>query len=100
MTFPSDQKTPLVEVFYQLGDPPFVCGLHGCVNGDMIEMIERDLQEDAVESEWFLLGDGTYLYEASWVDDQRNEEGRIELPGYWDLRRIAYRRLDTPSQPA
>ncbi len=82
MTFPSDSKDTFVEVFAQIGDPVFICGLSGRVNGDMIEEIEKDLNENR---ETMDNGDGRYLYSVTWEPAQIGDEGRIELAGYWDL---------------
>jgi hypothetical protein len=87
--FPSDQERTLVEIFYQKGDDPFVSGLHGCTNRDMIQEIEQILNDN--QADVFDMGDGQYLYRASWEPDQTGEFGRVELPGYWDLEFIAFK---------
>jgi hypothetical protein len=85
-SFPSDQERTLVEIFYQKGYDPFVCGLNGCTNGEMIQEIEKELTAD-----FFERGDGLYLYTVTWEPDQTGEYGRVELPGYWDLEFIAFK---------
>jgi hypothetical protein len=85
--FPSDRAYPLVEVFSQEGDPVFVSGIDGATNGDMIEQIEKDLNEcrDFMDK-----GDGRYLYRVVYESAQTDGYGRIEIPGYWDLSFIAF----------
>lgn len=94
--FPSDQEKPIVEVFYQKGDDPFVCGLNGSTNGGMgmIDEIEKDMIDNKEDA--FPHGDGQYLYIATWEPAQTGEYGRIELPGYWDLDLIAFKPVEPP----
>ena len=86
--FPSDNKETIVEVFSQAGDPAFVCGLCGCTNGDMIERIEKDIEDN--RDEVLKHGDGRYLFRAHWEPAQVGDEGRIELADYWDLSLVAF----------
>jgi hypothetical protein len=51
-----------------------------------MEAIEKDINENRDEDE----KDGRYLYEISYSEAQTGDEGRIELPAYWDLREIAF----------
>ena len=90
--FPSDSPETLVEVFFQPGDPAFVCALHGKTGGDMIERIEKDLED---EPGVLNRGAGNYLFSTHWIEEQRGFEGRIELPGYWMLDLLDFR----PIQP-
>lgn len=85
--FPSDRAYPIVEVFSQEGDPVFVSGINGATNGDMVAQIEADLNE---RRDFMDKGDGRYLYRVVYESAQTDEEGRIELPGYWDLSLVAF----------
>ena len=85
--FPSDREETFVEVFSQEGDPAFVCGLYGRTNGDMIEQIEKDLNDNR---DFMEKGDGRYLYRVAYESAQIGNEGRIELPAYWDLSLVAF----------
>lgn len=91
MPFPSDLKYPLIEVFYLEGESPFVCGVNGGIGDDMIEEIEKDLAESF---EFMDKGAGTYLYRAAWQLPQVGDEGRIELPGYWDLELVRFQSVE------
>ena len=94
--FPSDNKETIVEVFSQAGDPAFVCGLCGCTNGDMIERIEKDIEDN--RDEVLKHGDGRYLFRAHWEPAQVGDEGRIELADYWDLSLVAFLPNNTDQQ--
>lgn len=85
--FPSDREETFVEVFSQEGDPAFVCGLYGRTNGDMIEQIEKDLNDNR---DFMKNGDGRYLYRVAYEPAQIDNEGRVELPAYWDLSLVAF----------
>jgi len=87
--FPSDSGKMTIEVFYQKGDPAFVCGAHGSITGRMIENIEKGFA--ANPDEGFERGDGIYLYAPRWESPQVGDEGRIELPGYWDLEEVGFK---------
>jgi len=89
--FPSARRNPLIEVFYLHSHPPIICGADGYVDTHTFEEIEKDLAENP---EFMDKGDGTYLYEAQWVDAQTNEEGRVELPSYWDLTLVRFQSID------
>jgi hypothetical protein len=92
LPFPSDQGEQTIEVFYQQGDPAFVCGAHGSITGGMIEDIEKDFADNPDEG--FDLGDGIYLYVPRWESPQVDGEGRIELRGYWDLELVGFKPME------
>ena len=92
LPFPSDYGEMTVEVFYQKGDPAFVCGAHGSITGGMIEDLEKDFADNPDEG--FSSGDGIYLYVPRWQSPQVDGEGRIELPGYWDLEEVGFKTLE------
>ena len=85
--FPSARIQPLIEVFFLHGHPPTVCGFYGHFHSDMIDAIEKDLEENP---DFMDRGDGTYLYEARWESPQMGDEERVEIPGYWDLELVRY----------
>lgn len=87
--FISDMKSPIVEVFYIRDHPPFVCGINGHYCAEMIENIEETLSEDTENT--LDKGNGNYLYRATYVAAQHGENGRLELPAYWDLSYLAFR---------
>lgn len=89
--FPSVRKNPLIEVFYLKDHPPIICGAHGHIGGEMMDDIERDLADNP---EFMDKGQGTYLYEATWISAQVGDEGRIELPSYWDLDLVRFQSVD------
>jgi len=89
LLFPSDKGETTIEVLYQKGDPAFVCGAHGSITGGMIEDIEKDFSDHPDEG--FDRGDGIYLYVPRWEIPQVDNEGRIELPGYWDLELVGFK---------
>ena len=89
LPFPSDSGEMTIEVFYQKGDPAFVCGAHGSITGGMIEDIEKDFADNPDEG--FDRGDGIYLYVPRWESPQVGDEGRIELPGYWNLEEVGFK---------
>lgn len=92
LPFPSDEGDQTIEVFYQKGDQAFVCGGHGSFTVGMIEDIEKDFADNTDEG--FDCGDGVYLYVPRWVSPQVGDEGRIELPGYWDLELVGFKTIE------
>jgi hypothetical protein len=69
----------LVQVFYQKGDDPFLVGVNGHVNSELLKSIETDAVPDATYDK----GDGDYLFRAEYEPGQFDGEGRCELaPGY------------------
>ena len=85
---PSSLKTPFIEVFYQAGNPPFICGVNGNATTSILLEIEEGLSED--EQYTFDKGDGNYLFKAVWVSVQYDGEGRCELPPYWNLDLVSF----------
>ena len=94
--FPSDMQKCIVEVFYMRGDDAFVYGVNGKTSANMIEDIEQEFADNPDEG--FDLGDGTYLYTATWQSAQIGDEGRVELRGYWDLTLIEFRPIQTAKE--
>jgi len=88
--FPSDAKCPVVEVFYQSGDDPFVCGAQGHVTPDVLEEIEKGLKDERDDGT-FDKGDGSYLFRATHQEGQYGDEGRCEIPPHWELDFIAFK---------
>ncbi len=84
-----DLSLTRVEVFYLKDHPPVICGWHGGFHDDMYESIEKDLQETVFDK-----GSGTYLFETCWIEAQIGDEGRVELPGYYDLSLIRFQSVD------
>ena len=86
-SFPSDNSKTIIEVFQQKGDPAFICGVNGHITTETMEAIEKDINENRDDDE----KDGRYLYEITYIEAQTGDEGRIELPAYWDLSEIAFK---------
>jgi len=93
LPFPSDSGDTTIEVFHQKGNPAFVCGAHGAITGGMIEEIEKDFADNIDEG--FERGDGMYLYVPRWETPQYGPEGRVELPGYWDLKEVGFKPMES-----
>jgi len=89
LVMPSDIKKPLIEIFFLDNETPFICGVNGHVTISMLEEIERDLGEYI--SDTFTKGQGSYLFEAYFNSAQRGDEGRIEIPEYWELTMIGFK---------
>ena len=94
-SFPSDNAKTIIEVFQQKGDPAFICGVNGHITTETMEAIEKDINENRDDDE----KDGRYLYEITYSEAQTGDEGRIELPAYWDLSEIAFEPND-PHKPS
>lgn len=90
--FPSARTPLLVEVFYLEDHEPLICGIHGLYSSQMVESIEKDLAEEPWQ--FFEKGQGTYVYEAVWIEAQVGELGRVELPGYYDLSLVGFQRAE------
>lgn len=91
---PSDSGKRLVELLWQQGDNPFVCGVNGMITRDCIESIEKEMAENP---EWcdelFGNGDGYYLFDAKWEQAEHDAYGQVVNPGYWDLSLVGFREL-------
>ena len=92
--FPTDSSTLLIQVFYNLADPPFICGASGCLTVAALENIETDLDKSD-----FLHGTGSYLFGAHWFEGQFDQEGRCELPAVFELTFISFRPFPEEQQP-
>ena len=85
---PYSLRIPLIEVFHQAGDPPFICGVNGHVTTAMLNEIEADIDENA--DDILCKGDGVYLFEATRFDGQYGDEGRCELAPCWELEMVLF----------
>jgi len=83
-----NKKDPLIEILFQEGDPPFICGVNGMVTTGVLDKIESDVTENAVN--YFDQGDGVYLFEASYFSGQYGEFGRCELAPCWELDLVLF----------
>lgn len=88
--FPSDNKDLLLEVFCLTDHPRFICGGNGRMTIETLNQIDTELDE----YECFTKGDGNYFCRAQWIEAQLGEEGRIELPAYWDLTVLDFRPIE------
>ena len=61
-----------VEVFYQQGDPPFICKIHGAMGTSELDNIEKLFDEN---HDYFGDGDGHYRYRVEYVSGESNEFG-------------------------
>jgi len=85
-------QPPEVEIFFlSTGELPFICGAKGHVTIDMLAEIEKDCEENAKDI--FDQGDGSYLFLARHNDAQIGDEGRVEVPAYWELDFICFEPL-------
>jgi len=91
MEFPSDRERLLVEMFYQTGDSPFICGVLGHATLDALQEMETDVAVNA--DEYFTKGDGTYLFDATSQPGQYGEFGRCEILPHWELELLLYRQV-------
>jgi hypothetical protein len=89
---PSSLDRLMVEVFYQAGDDPFVCGVTGHVTVESLFKIEAECRNEGAD--FFDKGDGSYLFEASWFSGQYGEYGQCELPPGWDMVLVAFEDAD------
>ena len=97
MILPSARGRTFVEVYYLVDHAPFICGVDGHITSEILSEIESDM----TESEYWKRGSGLYLCAVQWIDAQIGDEGRVELPGYWDLDIVQFEPMETfaPSAP-
>jgi hypothetical protein len=88
LVMPSSLRIPLLEVYHQAGDPPFICGVNGHVTTWMLDEIEKDLDDNT--DDMLCKGDGVYLFEATRFDGQYGEEGRCEIAPGWELDLVLF----------
>ena len=78
----SDYK-PVIQIFYQVRDDPFICGICGGLTIESLQEIEKDCIEN--KDDYFIDGDGEYIFSVTYNKEQRGEYGYIEISGYWEL---------------
>ena len=93
LVMPSSLRIPLIEVFHQAGDPPFICGVNGHVTTWMLDEIEKDIDDNA--DDILCKGDGVYLFEATRFPGQYGEEGRCEIAPGWELDMVLFSEHNT-----
>lgn len=77
-----------VGVYYDEGDPAFICRVNGRATVGVLSDIEAQINDDVDAS--LLKGNGVYLFDVGYIEAQRGEYGRIELAGYFDLTLIEF----------
>jgi len=93
---PGENEILLVQIFFQRGDPPSVVGVSGPINAEALTEIEHTAVPD-IDENIFGCGSGDYLFRAEWQEEQRGDEGRIELPGGYGLVFLEFRPMkETP----
>jgi hypothetical protein len=90
LRLPSSDLITVIEVFYQAGDPPFICGVSGHMTYDMFDKIEAQLE--AEELELLTSGDGTYLFRPWWQNAEYENGGLVD-GGYWNLEQLLFKPL-------
>ncbi len=100
--FPSEQGPLLVEVIYQKDFPdvpPMLIGVHGQADAALLTELEEQIQKDVAggETEYYSFeeGSGRYLYSVHYISPQYGDEGRIELPSYWEFILVKYKPFET-----
>ena len=92
MIMPTDRGKLYIQFFYNGKDDPFICGAEG--NICCIDEIEKEYLEDFdKDNDGVFKKAGDYLFEVYRENDQIGDEGRIELPGYWDLTLVSFKPL-------
>jgi hypothetical protein len=86
-----------IDVFYQAGDPAFVCAANGPIITDTVQELE-DLLANEYQRDLFIHGDGIYTLEAEYESGQYGPEGRCELPPGYGLHVMAYRGITEDDQ--
>jgi len=96
LVMPSSLRAPLIEVFHQSGDTPFVCGVNGHVTTAMLDEIEADIGNNAGDT--LCKGDGVYLFRATRFAGQYGEEGRCEIAPGWELEMVLFSQHNDKTQ--
>jgi hypothetical protein len=87
----TDLKKHYVQVFYQSGDDPFICGVVGNLP---LDDIEKELFDDEFIEGVFNRGDGDYLFEVY----QEHDETDFGVHSWWDYDLKAFRPTLTETQ--
>lgn len=85
MTFPSNNKQTFIEIFFQEGDPAFICGANGHITTWMLDKIEKGLDDEY--KELFDKGNGRYLFETIG-----------EPEAYFDLNLVDFESIEPPPE--
>ena len=89
IVLPSERTETILEVFYLPGELAMIVGANGKACIEMLQEIEKDFADNPDDG--FDHGAGHYLFVPKWESPQIGDEGRVELPGYWDLRLVGFK---------
>jgi hypothetical protein len=77
---PSESPVTLIEAYAD--DGVVICGAHGHVTVEMLTTIEASLVDGDYPP---LTEEATTVFRVDFIEAQRGDEGRIEVPAWWDL---------------
>jgi hypothetical protein len=83
-----------INVFYQNGDPPFICGIKGKATISILTEIEQDMIDNL---EIFNRGNGDYLFSTKHQQGQQSfpETGQWDFPPHWEFDLIAHQQANS-----
>lgn len=88
VVMPSEKGELQVEFFHQAGDETFICGVIGHATVETLATIEAECIAEMADL--FDKGDGSYLFQATWLSGQYGEYGQCELAPCWEVLLIAF----------
>lgn len=80
----------VIDVYYSIGNDPFICAVFGETTAVVLSQIEKEFIDNPNECPSFEKGEGTYKYETSFCEGQFDAHGRCELRGYWEHDEIGF----------
>jgi len=88
-SMPFNETNLKIQIFYQQGDDPFICGVYGGITQDILAEIEKDTIDNL---DLFDRGDGDYLFLAMPRQGQQSfpETGQWDFPPHWELELLKF----------
>lgn len=81
------------EVFYQVGDDPFICSIVGRVDVDSLSAAQKDLVDNPPSE--LDRGCGVYIFDFFHDSGQYDHMGRCEWPAGWGFDFVKFTALET-----
>lgn len=85
-------STVRMDVFYMLGDDPFICAINGRICLEQIEEAQKDFNENIPDE--LEQGDGIYTFDFFYEKGQYDEYGRCEIAPGWGFDFVSYDPFD------
>jgi len=91
IVMPTKRDKHYVQLFYNVQDAPFICGIDGHFTIDNLGEIQDAIEDtDEYLAEVFHKGAGDYLFQVWHEPEQTGEYGRVEIAAYWGWEEVIF----------